>query len=138
MKDFKKFGGGFGDRGRRKPSFGGPKIMHSAICSSCGQSCEVPFRPTGEKPVFCSNCFGEQRGESSAPSRFPRREPGAPRADRGLDEIKTQLVGLNNKLEKLLELLSNSGKEKISTPKADKPVKAKVVKKVAKKVAKKK
>lgn len=151
MKDFKKFGGGFGDRGRGdggfaprrsgagRPSFGGPRTMHRAICSGCGQSCEVPFRPTGEKPVFCSNCFGEQRGESSSSSRFPRREaPVALRADRGLEEVKTQLASLNNKMEKLLELLGNSTQEKPLAPKAEKPVKAKVAKKVVKKVAKKK
>lgn len=155
MKDFKKFGSGFGSRGRGgsgagsfaprrsaggRPSFGGPKTMHSAICSGCGQSCEVPFRPTGEKPVFCSNCFSEQRGEGSSPSRFPRREaPVAPRTDRGLEDIKTQLASLNSKLEKLLELLSKPDKEeKTLEPKASKPVKVKTVKKVTKKVAKKK
>lgn len=155
MKDFKKFGSGFGGRDRGgnsggafsprrsiggRSSFGGPKTMYSAICSGCGQSCEVPFRPTGEKPVFCSNCFSEQRGESSSPSRFPRRESvGVSRTDRGLEDIKTQLASLNSKLEKLLELLSKSDKEeKTLEPKASKPVKVKTVKKVAKKVTKKK
>jgi len=31
--------------------------MHKAICSECGEKCEVPFKPTGDKPVFCSKCF---------------------------------------------------------------------------------
>lgn len=60
------------------------------------------------------------------------------RADRGLEEVKTQLASLNNKMEKLLELLGNSTQEKPLAPKAEKPVKAKVAKKVVKKVAKKK
>ncbi|MCX6734812.1 MAG: hypothetical protein NTZ25_02770 [Candidatus Peregrinibacteria bacterium] len=47
------FGGGRGgDRGSR-----GPMEMHQATCADCGKSCEVPFRPSGSKPVFCSNCF---------------------------------------------------------------------------------
>lgn len=161
MKDFKKFGSGFGGRDRGgnsggafsprrsiggRSSFGGPKTMHSAICSGCGQSCEVPFRPTGEKPVFCSNCFSEQRGESSSPSRFPRRETSvAPRTDRGLEEIKSQLVALNTKMDKLLEVLSNPTQtSSVVEVKADKPSgvkmskKATKVVKLAKKTAKKK
>ncbi len=26
--------------------------MHSAVCDDCGKRCEVPFRPTGDKPIF--------------------------------------------------------------------------------------
>lgn len=40
----------------------GPREMHSATCSSCGKACQVPFQPTGEKPVYCSDCFQGQRG----------------------------------------------------------------------------
>jgi CxxC-x17-CxxC domain-containing protein len=55
---------------RENRSFGGSKrfggdretkTMHRATCSDCGRSCEVPFRPTGDKPVYCSECFGQQR-----------------------------------------------------------------------------
>lgn len=37
------------------------KQMHQAVCDKCGQTCEVPFKPTSGKPVLCSNCFGLQR-----------------------------------------------------------------------------
>ena len=56
----RKAQGGFG--GRRST---GPRQMFSATCSSCGKTCEVPFQPTGEKPVYCSDCFQGQRGGSS-------------------------------------------------------------------------
>ena len=45
-------GGGF-DRG--------PREMFSATCSSCGREAQVPFQPTGSKPVYCSDCFRSQR-----------------------------------------------------------------------------
>lgn len=35
----------------------GRSIMHKTTCSKCGKDCEVPFKPTGSKPVFCSECF---------------------------------------------------------------------------------
>lgn len=51
---------GWNDRGSR-----GPVEMHQAICDNCGKSCEVPFRPTSGKPIFCSNCFEGNRGSDS-------------------------------------------------------------------------
>ena len=26
-------------------------------CSECGANARVPFRPTGDKPVYCSECY---------------------------------------------------------------------------------
>ncbi|KKR84817.1 MAG: hypothetical protein UU31_C0003G0151 [Candidatus Uhrbacteria bacterium GW2011_GWA2_41_10] len=34
------------------------KRMFSATCAKCGNQCDVPFKPTGEKPVYCRECFG--------------------------------------------------------------------------------
>lgn len=157
MGDFKKFGGSgsggrsgfkkFGDR----PSFDGPRTMHKATCADCGQTCEVPFRPTGDKPVFCSNCFGEKKGGrdfgASKPAFKPafrggdRERPMAPRPDRRIDDLKTQLDNLQFKVDKLLEIVSSSHQAKDGGPvKGDekKEIKSKVVKKVAKKVVAKK
>lgn len=38
-------------------SFGGPREMHKAKCSECGAECEVPFKPSGDRPVYCKECF---------------------------------------------------------------------------------
>lgn len=61
-------GGGGGGRGPRGGgggggggSFGGRREMFAATCAQCGQQCEVPFRPRGDRPVYCSACFGDQR-----------------------------------------------------------------------------
>jgi CxxC-x17-CxxC domain-containing protein len=59
------------DRGNRSNSRrggdrnSGPREMHRAICDECGDSCEVPFKPTGNKPIFCSHCFEKQGGSDS-------------------------------------------------------------------------
>ncbi len=31
--------------------------MHSAVCAECGAETMVPFQPTGERPVYCEECF---------------------------------------------------------------------------------
>jgi CxxC-x17-CxxC domain-containing protein len=52
------YGGGYSSGGR------GQREMFSATCSSCGKEAQVPFQPSGDKPVYCSECF-QQRGGSS-------------------------------------------------------------------------
>lgn len=75
------------ERPRRKSSFRDSDSpgMHSVTCDKCGKSCEVPFRPTGNKPVYCSDCFRRQdsRGDrdSSRGSSYERRD--SRRFDRG-------------------------------------------------------
>ncbi|MHC1627032.1 MAG: CxxC-x17-CxxC domain-containing protein [Methanoculleaceae archaeon] len=39
----------------------GPREMHRAICSDCGKECEVPFKPTEGRPVYCNECFAKHR-----------------------------------------------------------------------------
>jgi CxxC-x17-CxxC domain-containing protein len=40
----------------------GPREMHKAKCSECGQDCEVPFKPTEGKPIFCRECYKKKKG----------------------------------------------------------------------------
>ena len=35
--------------------------MFDATCADCGGNARVPFRPTGARPVYCSNCFQAKR-----------------------------------------------------------------------------
>ncbi|MDR3541107.1 MAG: zinc-ribbon domain containing protein [Desulfosporosinus sp.] len=35
--------------------------MHPATCAECGKETQVPFRPSGDRPVYCSDCFRNQR-----------------------------------------------------------------------------
>jgi CxxC-x17-CxxC domain-containing protein len=53
--------GGSGDPARDGGFSGGSRQMYSATCSNCGREAQVPFQPTGSKPVCCSDCFTSQR-----------------------------------------------------------------------------
>ena len=126
-------GGGFrgGDRGGR-PSFGGrksfggdrggrsdgPAEMFKTVCSECGNSCEVPFRPSGDKPVYCNNCFSSKReGVDRKPrndfkDRAPRREfndrpafapkPSFDAKPANNSGMEKQLTEMNIKLDRLI------------------------------------
>jgi len=48
--------------------------MFSATCSDCGQEAQVPFQPSGDKPVYCSACFEKRRGaDRSGGNRYGGR-----------------------------------------------------------------
>jgi len=49
--------GGHGGGG----GYGGPRQMYDAVCASCGSACQVPFRPSQDRPVYCSDCFSKQK-----------------------------------------------------------------------------
>ena len=38
-----------------------PREMFEAVCADCGKTACVPFRPSGSKPVYCSDCFQNHR-----------------------------------------------------------------------------
>jgi CxxC-x17-CxxC domain-containing protein len=54
-------GGGGGGGGGRGGFGGGPRQMFPATCAACGKPTEVPFKPSGSRPVYCRECFQAQR-----------------------------------------------------------------------------
>ena len=52
------------DFSKRRGKDSGKSSMHQAICDNCGKECEVPFKPTSGKPIFCSNCFEKNQYEN--------------------------------------------------------------------------
>ncbi|MCK5474386.1 MAG: hypothetical protein KAI53_03195 [Candidatus Aenigmarchaeota archaeon] len=49
------------NRGRDGGNFGAPREMHKAICAECKQETEVPFKPEGDRPVYCRECYRKHR-----------------------------------------------------------------------------
>lgn len=88
----------FGGRDQGRPSFG-DKRMFEATCNRCGNRCEVPFRPTGEKPVYCRECFGK--------GGVVGRVTGA---------YSEQFAALSVKLDKILKLLGAPAEEESAKP----------------------
>jgi CxxC-x17-CxxC domain-containing protein len=67
-------GGGYGSA----PSYGEPsgygnggsymasgerreRVLYDAVCEQCGMATKVPFKPRGVRPVYCRDCFNNQR-----------------------------------------------------------------------------
>lgn len=54
-------GGGFRGGGGGGGGGGGRREMFPAVCAQCGKTTEVPFKPRGDRPVYCSDCFQTRR-----------------------------------------------------------------------------
>jgi CxxC-x17-CxxC domain-containing protein len=52
------FGGSRGGGGGR----GGGGERFTAVCADCGKEAQLPFKPRGDRPVYCSDCFRNHRG----------------------------------------------------------------------------
>ncbi len=151
--------GGFGGGRSSGRSFGGndrggdrPQLF-SAVCDECGKNCEVPFRPNGSKPIYCSQCFENKGGSDRGGDRggFRDSRGGGDRGFGGgfgndrpvdrtsvrrfesngkpIDNTNEKLDKISEKLDKLITLLTPKVeyKETISTEEA--PKKAKKAKK---------
>lgn len=60
-------GGGGGGHGRGSYDGGGggggygARESHTVTCADCGVQTTVPFKPTGDRPVYCRDCFRAHR-----------------------------------------------------------------------------
>jgi len=75
------------DRPRRRDSE--EVTMHKAVCDECGKTCEVPFKPTPGKPVYCDDCF--KKKDKSGKSNFSE-----------------EFEKINEKLDKILEAIEDN------------------------------
>ncbi len=48
---------------RRGSKMGGSRQFYDAVCDSCGEQTTVPFKPSGDKPVYCRECYQKLRND---------------------------------------------------------------------------
>lgn len=84
----------------RDSRYGSRLELFDVTCANCGKKTQVPFKPTGEKPVLCRDCFTKP-GDAPRESKreFPKQEFSKPASRSSeLDEI-------NQKLDKIMAAL---------------------------------
>lgn len=71
-----------GPRARSHDAGGGGgagRPMYSAVCAQCGNETQVPFQPSGDRPVYCRDCFQSRKsagGNTAMRSMPDRTGPG--------------------------------------------------------------
>lgn len=57
------------------------RLMYGAICADCKKDCEVPFKPSGDRPVYCRECFAKRKANHSLKTGMeskPKEMPPVP------------------------------------------------------------
>ena len=89
-RDSDRFGRRDSNRLERGPRQSFDRQLHRVTCDKCGESCEVPFKPTEGKPVYCNDCFRKKDNSSSS----------------GSNQFREEIEQINQKLDKILEILN--------------------------------
>jgi len=129
-------GGGGRDRGRDqgRDRRSERQEMHPVTCDKCGKDCEVPFKPTQGKPIFCDDCFRDKSREVGSRSEF-----GKPINNEKFDQINKKLDKILNMLEGKKQTIQQKEKPKsIEKEEPDLEYAESIEKKKPKKKAKKK
>ena len=82
--------------------------MTKVICASCNEECEVPFKPTSSKPVYCRDCFEKkEKGGFGRGSSDRRNSDRRGSFDRGGSDRPSSsgLDIINEKLDKIIAAL---------------------------------
>lgn len=77
------------------------RIMHKAVCADCSKECEVPFKPTGDRPVYCKECYSKRRVAGiSKPAPLAAINMDKPAAGAGTPEEKKKPAAKKKPAEK--------------------------------------
>ena len=79
-------------RNRERPQ------MHEAICSDCGKKCEIPFKPSSDKPIYCNQCFAKHGGNSRSNNHSERGSRERFKSDRQMFDAICSKCGKNFEL----------------------------------------
>ena len=87
-----------------------------AVCSNCGKACQVPFRPDGQKPVYCKNCFDAPRSAFPAIKRSASAIASTPTGGSGggeksIGDLTRQIAAMNTKIDTMLKILQDASPE---------------------------
>jgi CxxC-x17-CxxC domain-containing protein len=48
-------------RDNRKNAKKENRELFTTVCANCGKEAKVPFQPTSDRPVYCSECFAAMK-----------------------------------------------------------------------------
>ncbi len=91
--------------------------MFQTTCAECGKGCEVPFKPTGERPIYCKECFALRKGGSQ--SHKPHHSSNPVSLEKR--ELKVVKNGVGRTV--ISEMVAVNERQKASGKKPSKPAK---------------
>ena len=94
-KSYRSFRNSRDDRGSRNDR---RDESTTVTCSDCGTECTIPFVPRTNKPVYCNDCFRQNKPQDSGNDRYSRDDRGSrySRDDRGSRSSSRRESGRNS------------------------------------------
>lgn len=71
--------------------------MYAVVCYECGKDAQLPFKPSGDRPVYCPECFAARKGRTP-PSPVSAGKSGAP--SMSLPSIQPAVVSKASEVKK--------------------------------------
>ena len=131
-----------------KPPVHRERVLYGAVCAECSKECEVPFKPSQNRAVYCHACFSHRKSETSnivskpdvpvpTPVAKPRKRITKPAASRPKKAVSKAPKKATKKTA-VKKTVKKKPVKKATVKKAKKKPAKKAVKKKAVKKAKKK
>lgn len=79
------------------------RMMYKTVCADCKNECEVPFKPSQDRPVYCRDCFAKRKAAGNFKTRSegtPKVRPVVPIHAHAVSEEKTDKSGKSIKRKK--------------------------------------
>lgn len=106
-------GGNHSDDQQAKQPSRKDRTLYEAICADCHKVCEVPFRPTEDRPVYCKVCFAKRRsGASGMPVLTPVALAPKPVSKLGMSQLTASPAPAAGKRSKKTQPAKRSKKKK--------------------------
>ena len=111
--------------------------MYAVVCFECGEDCEIPFKPSGNRPVYCRACFAKRKNHSQKPSMpvlttapsFESSRLGSPIISAPNSKTQKKAVTKKTSAKKKASPKKKTGAKKKSSAKKKTTPKKKVVRK---------
>ncbi len=102
------------------------RVLHKAVCADCHKDCEVPFKPTGERPVYCKECFSKRKsGNAFKGNHGNQPSPNLPKVTGPVTPPQRQVVVTKKGVGKVTvsEIVRASSRDHAHKNKSHKPAK---------------
>ncbi|GEM_PF-207946 len=102
------------------------RVLHKAVCADCHKDCEVPFKPTGERPVYCKECFSKRKGGNSFKGNPGNKQlSNLPKTTAPLNPQHRQVIVTKKGVGKVTvsEIVRSSSRDSSQKNKSHKPTK---------------
>ncbi len=91
--------------------------MHQATCAECQKECEIPFKPSGDRPVYCKECFLRRKTGNTLKGTADNKPKETPVVSVVMDTAIPVKADLPKEKKKPVAAKKSAGKKKVVSKK---------------------